>query len=420
MIRRMGAGLLPALLCASASVLAQPWVFGDPVTVGGDQGAPHYHHLDGAGRRHVAASDAGVAIVWEDDRSGAPQVYLAVRPHAAEGFAAEYRLSEGTEAYEPAVVALSEGRWLAAWEQDGRVVARAIGESGPGPALELAGDGSRQVSLAGGDERVAAVWARARGRGQLLEATELQVAGDRVSPAAPATAVAPLDGDAYQGHPTAARGPDGSLLVAWEDRRAGHTRLFHSWRPAAGAGFAPARQLNEHNAPREAVPGVGLGSGVMRVVLAADAAGRVRAIWLDKRNAASGYAVWGAASDDGGRSFGANRIVQDELGAAVAQWHAALAGGPAGFVAAWDDAREGWGDSDEAGDVLLSWPQGDGWSADLLVPGASGQGYQGSPAVALDGNGDLHLVWIERDDLTAPTRLRYLQGRRQGSPGSSR
>jgi hypothetical protein len=103
-------------------------------------------------------------------------------------------------------------------------------------------------------------------------------------------------------------------------------------------------------------------------------------------------------------------MVQDELGAAVPQWHAALAGGVPGFVAAWDDTREGWGDGSEPGDVVLSWNFGSAWSPDLVVPGASGEGYQGSPAVALDPQGDLHLLWIEGDDLSSPTRLRYLHG----------
>jgi hypothetical protein len=150
----------------------------------------------------------------------------------------------------------------------------------------------------------------------------------------------------------------------------------------------------------------------MRAALAADpVTGVVRAIWLDKRNAASGYAVWGAASGDRGETFGANGIVQDEQGATVAQWHAGLAAAGGRFVAAWDDAREAWSDPDESGDLILSWHDGEAWSADLVVPGASGSGYQGAPAVALDPHGGLHLVWLERADLTAPTALRYLYGR---------
>jgi hypothetical protein len=57
----------------------------------------------------------------------------------------------------------------------------------------------------------------------------------------------------------------------------------------------------------------------------------------------------------------------------------------------------------------LSWNTDGTWSPDVVVTGASGEGYQGSPALALDPRGDLHLIWIERDDLSSPSRLRYLR-----------
>ncbi|MCG6966988.1 MAG: hypothetical protein LJE59_10775 [Chromatiaceae bacterium] len=404
---------LPLLLCLlPAWACAAPWSFGTPVLVAGASDSTHFHHLDGSGRQHVAASASEVALVWEDDRTGSPQIYLAVAPREAASFAPDVRLSDGEEAYEPALAALDGNRWLAAWEQDGAVVARVIDAQGLGPIQALAGKSSRQVTLVSDRAgRVAALWTREHDGGQLLEAAELKADGRAVALAGAAVTVAPVVEHPYQGYPAGAWGRQGRLLVAWEDRRAGHTRLFHTWRDP-GQGFAAERQLNEHNAPHGEVPAgvVGLGSGVMRVVLAADGAGNVRAAWLDKRNPASGYAVWGALSQDGGRSFGPNQMVQDELGAAVPQWHAALAGGVPGFVAAWDDTREGWGDGSEPGDVVLSWNFGSAWSPDLVVPGASGEGYQGSPAVALDPQGDLHLLWIEGDDLSSPTRLRYLHG----------
>jgi hypothetical protein len=339
---------------------------------------------------------------------------MAIKPLAASTFGHVEQLSSGTEAYEPAVVAVDGGRWLAAWEQDGAVVARVITEDGLSGIFPLAGTGTRQVTLAGAaDGRIAAVWARDQAGGQLLEAAELGVEGGEVVAREPAVPVAPVDAHPYQGFPAAAWAADGALLVAWEDRRAGHTRLFVT-RRALGGQFVKETQLNEHNAPTEgSAEVVGLGSGVMRVALSADATGTVRAIWLDKRNAASGYAVWGAASLDNGQSFGPNQIVQDEQGAAVQQWHASLAGGVPGFAAAWDDTREAWSDESESGDVLLSWNFVGEWSDDLLVPGASGPGYQGSPALAFDEYGGLHLTWIERDDLSSPSRLRYLHGRRQ-------
>lgn len=404
---------LALLLALCGAVQALPWSFGEPLTVTGAGDAPHYHHLDGAGRRHVAADAKAVAVAWEDDRDGAPQVYLALKPHAADAFAATYRLSDGREAYEPALVALGDGRWVAAWEQDGAIRACLVDADGPGPAVSLVASGGRQVTLAADTEgRLAAVWAHGQGGGQRVEAALLRIDARRPVVVGEVQAVAPLEGQVYQGYPAATWARDGGLVVAWEDRRAGHTRLYHARGEGTGP-FGGVGQLNEHNAPHEEIPGVaGLGSGVMRVMLATDGDGAMQTIWLDKRNPASGYAVWGAGSSDGGRHFGTNRIVQDELGATVPQWHAALAPTAHGFVAAWDDTREAWGEGGEAGDVLLSWTEGDTWSADLVVPGASGDGYQGSPAVAVDPAGDLHLVWIEADDLSGPTRLRYLRGRR--------
>jgi hypothetical protein len=214
----------------------------------------------------------------------------------------------------------------------------------------------------------------------------------------------------HQGFPATTRVNDDSLFVAWEDRRAGHTRIFGSLRDARGQ-FGSESQLNEHNEPEASESWlVNKGTGAMRVSVAANPDGHVMALWLDKRSPGSGYAVWGARSNDRGNTFGPNVRIQDTLGDAVAQWHASVASSPGEFVAVWDDARENWSDENEAGDVFLSWQTPGGWSDDLIVPGASGPGYQGSPVATVDPSGQLHLVWIERDALDAPTRLRYLRG----------
>ena len=407
----MRALLLRLALCVPGLAVADSWEFSDPITVAGATGAPHYHHLDGAGRRHVATSEREVALVWEDDRSGAPQIYFAAKPLSAASFDRTFRLSTGNEAYEPALTRVDGTRWLVAWEQDGVIAARVIDPDGPGPVALLTPRGARQVTLASNPSGpLAAVWSRGREGGQLIEAASLKIEKRIVALAAPVTSVASTGGHPFQGYPTATLSDEGLLIVAWEDRRAGHTRIYHSWREPE-TGFAAERQLNEHNAPttdgREVA---GLGSGVMRATMAAGEPGVVRTIWLDKRNPSSGYAVWGATSTDGGRTFGPNQMVQDDLGASVPQWHPSLTGRGSLFVAAWDDTREAWSDSAESGDVILSWHNGAGWSPDLVVPHASGEGYQGSPAIALDPRGDLHLIWIERDDLSSPSRLRYMRG----------
>lgn len=396
------------VLCLVGPVSAANWQFSEPLDLTNPNAEAHFHHLDGAGRQHVAANHEAVAVAWEDDHTGMPQAYLAIRPLNGPEFTRRYQLSDGEEAYEPALVSLGGQAWLVAWEQDGQLFARVVDAQGQGPRLKLAGKGARQVTLARSGDQVAAAWTEQQAGGQLIKVAILNIAARAPALTAPPVNVAPLSEHAFQGYPALAWTANGRLVVAWEDRRAGHTRLFHSWRDPGGS-FAPSRQLNEHNAPPpgEATEDVGLGSGAMRVMLASDGKAKVRAIWLDKRSPASGYAVWGSLSEDGGASFGPNAIVQDDRGSAVPQWHAALAGGPAGFVAAWDDTREAWEPGSEPGDVILSSNQNGTWSSDLVVPVASGDGYQGSPAVALDTNGELHLLWISREDLQGPSRLFY-------------
>ena len=389
---------------------AASWIFSDPVEISDPALAPHYQHLDGSGRQHLAVSGDQLALVWEDDRDGVPRVYAAVKPLDADRFPHQFPLGGGEESYEPSVVSVEAGRWLAAWEQDGRIVATLFDSGGPGETVQLSGDAGRQVTLASaGNGMATAVWGLRQGRKQVLVAGDLTIGESSLVPGEPVPVSTPGSSD-YQGYPAAVLSGDGSLFVAWEDRRAGHTRIFGSRRRAGGS-FETERQLNEHRAPEISESWLAnKGTGAMRVSLAATRAGELASTWLDKRSPGSGYAVWGAMSLDHGVTFGPNFLVQDSLGDAVAQWHASVRHGPAGMVAVWDDARENWSDESETGDVIISWQSAEGWSEDLLVPGASGPGYQGSPVMAMDARAQLHLVWIEKDAPNAPSRLRYLRG----------
>jgi len=389
------------------------WDFGQPVTVTGASLAPHYHHLSGSGRRHLAAAERHVALVWEDDRTGSPQVYAAIKRLPDPGFRLTFQLSSGTEAYEPAIVSIADTRWVVAWEQDGEILVSLLTPEAHTRPLSLSSGPGRQVTLAAdGAGQVAAIWAKRQGRKQRLVAADLLVR-DRELAVSAELIVTPDDASHFQSFPAAAYTSKGELFVAWEDRRAGHTRLYGSLREA-GSAFRPAIQLNEHREPAAMENYLeNTGTGVMRVSVASGRDGLVEAVWLDKRNPGSGYAVWGGRSRDGGYQFGENVRVQDTMGEAVAQWHASVISFGGGLIAAWDDARENWSDAKEVGDVFLSWRTDGGWSDDWPVPGASGDGYQGSPVMAIDMSGDLHLAWIEKATLTAPSRLRYSHGIRK-------
>ncbi len=401
--------LLPVLWFPVACY-GELWDFGEPVTVTDTSLMPHYHHLDGSGRRHLAAAGGYVALVWEDDRTSSPQVYAVIKELSDPGFRSTFQLSSGAEAYEPAIVPISDATWVVAWEQDGEILGSVLTpesythplslSSGPGRHVTLATDGTGQVS---------AIWGKRQGHTQRLVVTDLLVRDGSLT-AGDELIITPDDSSHFQGFPAATYTSRGELFVAWEDRRAGHTRVYGSLRSRDGV-FCPVIQLNEHQEPEATESYLeNTGTGVMRVSVASGRDGLVEAVWLDKRNPGSGYAVWSGHSQDGGHQFGANVRVQDTMGDVAAQWHASVASFGGILVAAWDDARESWSDAEEAGDVFLSWRADGNWSDDWLVPGASGSGYQGSPVMTIDMNGDLHLAWIEKEELTSPSQLRYLHG----------
>jgi hypothetical protein len=195
---------------------------------------------------------------------------------------------------------------------------------------------------------------------------------------------------------------EAGILVAWEDRRAGHTRLLVSHSTLAEPAFGEPRELNEYFSERNVYD---KGSGVARVALAAFAADEIVAAWMDKRRGGAGYGIFAALGS--GETFGPNEKVHGAEGDLQPHYNPATAGNPAGdFVVAWDDFRRG------DADIWLSAYGGDlVWSDDHAPPPASGPGEQTSPAIVLDASGALHLLWIERATTDAPSRLWYSLGK---------
>ncbi|MDX9768695.1 MAG: hypothetical protein RBT51_15230 [Ectothiorhodospiraceae bacterium] len=390
--------ILALALGALAPAQAGEWVFDAPRDVAGAARTGVFTQLDGAGRRHLAVSGDVLAVVWSDRRAGSYQAWAAFGAGDSD-FTAPMRLSTGNEAYAPTVAALGDGRFLFAWEQDGRVWARSGDAQGLGPARMLDDAPSEQPSVAAGGGGAAIAWARREGRFLRLYFSRLQSGDDGWR----ATDVQPVDREPArddQLYPSLVSVGDG-YVIGWEDRRHGHTRLFTArWQ---GDGFTAPRPLNE--VPPSASATFGRGTGVTRVVL--DACGdRVAAVWMDKRDFRSGYDVYAAVSEDGGASFGRNEKVQDVFGDGAPQWRPAVAISPAGTVlAAWDDNR------DERSDLWLSLRDADGaWSDDFSPPGAHGPEAQTAPAIAFDDDGRLHLLWVERN-ANGATALRHLRGR---------
>ena len=415
MVRNGGWSLVGALLSWSVVAHADPWTFGErlPVTAGGKAGT--FHHLESAGRKNVAVSGGMVAVIWEDNRSGVSQVYVAYKLSGAKAFSHERRVSaaapgsEKIAAYEPVIAALPGGRFLMGWEQGDAVWARTGGPGSLDPPVKLSSAEAGQIALAARGEQAYAAWAQRQGRFRQIVATALTVSGRGVAvKAAPAQAV-DTTATHEQLYPSVVMAAEG-VTLAWEDRRHGHTVLLTS-HAKPGKRFGAAKGLNELVQKSSLY---GAGNGVMRVTLAAAGAREIAAVWLDKRGYSTGYDVYGATSRDGGQSFGKNQMVQDSFGDNFTQWHPAVDGNSRGdLVVVWDDDRDG------SPDILMSWRTPTGWHENTSPLPASGDGLQTSPSIAVDAAGDLHLVWVDSPDKGKPTALYYSLGRRNSpTPGA--
>jgi hypothetical protein len=379
-----------ALLLAAALALPvqAQWTFEPPLTVDGEPRTGVFHQLDGASRQHVAVDEHYVAVVWSDNSDGSYQARAAFRrAHGGAGFGAAQVLSGG-EAYHPVVAAVGSGPFLFAWEQDERVWMRSGGPEGLGPPVQVDEAEATQPALAADPVHgIVAAWAR-REDG-ILRVVSAPVRVDE-SGVVSLAAAAPVDAEPArrdQLYPAVAVTPPG-VVVAWEDRRDGHTRLHTVFRPHDGA-FGELRDLNDRPRGPRTVE-YGAGSGVTRVALSARGE-RVAAVWMDKRDYRSGYDVFAALSEDGGQQFGGNETVQDMFGANIPQWRPAIALGPDGLLlAVWDDAR------DDTPDLWMSWREGDEWSDDQAVAPAYGPGAHTSPAAAFGPDGRVHVVWTTR------------------------
>jgi hypothetical protein len=386
-------------------VLAWPahaaWTWSEALTVNSALGPTIFPHLESANRQGVAVSGDTVGVVWEDNRDGSPQCYLATKSGSEAKFHPEIRLSQ-SECYEPVVVALGAGRFMAAWEEAGKIRARVLPG---GTAINLSEIESAQVTLALGAGKLYAAWAEQAGRFRRIVVARLETDSETpgISFAQPVESREPTDG---QGWPALAVAGDGSVTVAWEDRREHHTvpMVSHS---LDGRDFALPAQLTDLKGGGGNGPalGLGAGTGAMRPTLTAWGGQGVAVAWLDKRDFLSGYDVY-AALDEGTR-FGRNLRVQDSFGDNMAQWHAKIVGDARGrLVALWDDARDG------TPDVWLADWEGKAFGDNETVPGAAGPGEQSDPLATLDAAGSLHVVWLDRDD-KAGTRIRYARAERK-------
>jgi hypothetical protein len=381
---------------------AAGWSFTKKVPLSAAARSGVFHHLDGAGRKHIASSADRIAVVWEDNSSGDPQIYVAQKTSSQDQFDQTMLVSNGQEAYEPAIAAMTDGRFVVVYEQDGAVYARLLTQ-GISKALLLSDKAANPSVAAYGDE-VMVVWREKQQGSYALKVARLSVDNQ--------TSLKQIV--SYQIEPELVETPmlmpsitvnQSSVCIAWEDRRAGHTRLMYSFSELDVVNFSTPAYLNEFYSNRNEYD---KGNGVTRVSISGFDDGEVLAAWMDKRNG-GGYAIYAALGSDGGVDFGPNEKVQGKQGDQLPHYNPSVTGNESGqFAIAWDDFRQG------NSDIWISFYNEDSeWSSDFTPATATGAGEQTHASIALDSRGDLHMIWVEGAQSNAPSQLWYSYGEAQ-------
>ncbi len=392
---KQATALLLALLASTPSW--GQWRFEAALDVAGPVKA--FHHLSASGRKSLAVSGQHIALTWEDDHTGTPHCYLALKGPKDPAFVTR-ELGDG-ECYDPAITALDAGRFAVIWEDTHGVKAARVDVSGIGPALRLAESGGHGSLASHPASGLWAAWSQPDGRWRRIRLAriDLDPAAPRLLATQPADPQPATDDQTY---PILTKNAV-ELTLAWEDRRPGHTVIYGS-RLDAGAWHAPFR-ISQNPTGKAQGTDLGRGTGAMRPSLAAYGDNNMAAVWLDKRDFLSGYDVYASLSTDGGKTYDKNQKAQDSFGDTYAQWHASAAGNRKGdLVIAWDDDRDG------TSDIWMTRLTPDGFSENVAPAVAAGPGNQADPVIAMDEAGNLHLAWIDRN-AEGISRIRYAVGR---------
>ncbi|WP_455218517.1 hypothetical protein [Kaarinaea lacus] len=392
--------LVLLLISYQATSQSEALRFETPVTItSASKGV--FLHLDSSGRRSVAVSGELVGVVWEDNRSGKPAVYIAYQMPGKTGFSEPDKVSMQSPAYEPVIASLPGNRFIVGWEEGKHVWLRVVSPTENGLPVKVGKERAQQISVAtnyseSSKPEVSAVWSQGKKRDFFIQFADLSIKSVSINASAPRLVDNSSDKN-VQLYPVIENTESGSV-VSWEDRRQGATRIFNAYADH-GKPFQAYRLLNEF-APSPN-PEFGKGSGAMRPVLSGNGKQLIVAAWMDKRNWRSGYDVFAAASANGGREFDSNEQVQDMFGDNVPQWHASVALRAIDNIAvvAWDDTRN------ETPDIFYSLRINGSWSEDFDFPGATGDGRQSHPSIIFDEKGILHAVWL--NNVNGESSLQY-------------
>ena len=303
---------------------------------GATQGAPD-----------IAASAAGTFFcVWEDSRTGNPDIYGAALDSLGFGIGPNVRVNDDagiTDQRAPKVATLGADRYFVVW----------------------------------GDQR--------NGTSDIFGA----IRSERGAPIGGNFTVSldPIPGGSFQGQPAVAANAAGRILVVWLDSRATGTTfgdtldVYGQWLDSSGNLLGGNFKINDVTAPqRNASPSV-----------AADPTLGFVVAWVDRRGSpADPGDIYAQRFDAQGNAVGGNVRVNDDPPGRD-QRSVKVVGGPGSALVCWEDVRDLFTQDPNVEAALV--PYGGGAPGPNFQANSDLPGRQGTPGGAWDGLGGYDLVW---------------------------
>jgi hypothetical protein len=164
----------------------------------------------------------------------------------------------------------------------------------------------------------------------------------------------------------------------WQDLRNGTYDIYFALRPVNGSWSANTRINDDAGMVSQRSP-----------ALAADSSGNAFAVWEDYRHGYVNPDIYFAFQAAGG-TWGTNVKVNDDAGAASQRYPSIAVDDSGNAYAIWQDLRNGNSNADI---YFAMRPAGGTWGSDVKVNDDVGTSWQGLPSIAVDRSGNAYAVW---------------------------
>jgi len=338
---------------------------------------------DGVGNEQwgpaIAMDGTTPVVVWQDDRGGNHDIYLARRTTPST-FGPNHRVSldtHTTNQVSPDIATATAGAVHVIWEgEQGTAFRIYLASSTDGgttfstdvevdPALPGTAAMHRPTMASTGESCLAICWDNLDTAG--VRGTDVMVAAVTSSWRTGGRLVADDRSDASQARPATAIGPGGLIGAVWVDNRGGGLGLRFASSSDGGATWGSRSAVGDPSGGRlQLTPDIAIGPD-----------GTVHVVWTNASSA--GPRVWYA--NNRGRALGFNAAIRvDDTTASGFAVSPAIAAAPNGsLIIAWLDGRAGG----VRVRVAQSRDTGASWEPSLEVPGPAIASLRGAPSVGV-------------------------------------